>query len=92
MDLYELIRVVNLALSVVLFMTCTMRITRDWHGWTERERIVRIHLSAYLFVLAFGTIEALADGVAPGLRIPLLLLVHTSFARALWRTRHDPVR
>jgi hypothetical protein len=92
MDLYELLRWANLAMSVGLFATCMMRVFRDWHGWTHRERVVRVHLSAYLFLLGYGTIEALADGVEPGLRIPLLLLVHASFALALWRTRHDPVR
>lgn len=92
MDYYDFVRSANLALSVGLFTTCMMRVVRDWAAWTERERVVRAHLTAYLFVLAYGTVEALAAGVEPGVRILLLLAVHFSFAVALWRTRNDPVR
>lgn len=87
---YECIRYANLVLSVGLLFVCTMRITRDWRYWTHREKVVRVHLVAYLSVLAYGTVEALASGAKPGLRVVLLLAVHTSFALALARTRRDP--
>lgn len=92
MDLTELVRFANLILSAGLMLVCMLRIVRDWPQWSHRDRVVRVHLAAYLFVIAYGTVEVLAQGVEPGVRVFLLLAVHTSFALALWRTRRDPVR
>lgn len=92
MELTELVRLANLVLSVALMLICMLRIARDWPDWNHRERVVRVHLTAYLFVIAYGTIEAIAAGVDPGARIFLLFAVHASFLLALWRTRRDPVR
>lgn len=90
MDLYELARAANLSLSVALIMACNMRLTRDWPQWSRRERAVRVHVTAYLFVIAYGTVEAWASGAEPGPRILLTLLVHISFALAMFRNRNDP--
>lgn len=92
MDAYEMIRLLNLFLSIALLFVANMRVTRDWRHWTRREKVVRIHLSAYLFILAYGTAEAMTQDAAIGLRIFMLLAVHVSFAAALWRTRNDPPR
>ena len=91
MDGYELLRIANILLSVALLMATCHRITRDWPQWTRREKVVRVHLIAYLFVIAYGTTEALAAGVKPGPRVLLVFLVHASFALALMRNRRDPV-
>jgi hypothetical protein len=91
MDLVELARFANIALGTWLFSYCTMRTVRDWPKWTRREKAVRVHLTAYLFVMTAGTALVLWD-VNPVTRVLLLLTVHTSFALALWRNRNDPVR
>ena len=86
----DMIRVANIALSVLLLVACNMRLTRDWPKWTRRERGVRVHLTAYLFILAYGTAEVLAhSNAAPGVRVFMLLATHVSFALFLWRTRKD---
>lgn len=92
MDAWDLVRWVNLPLSVWLLAVCTMRLMRDWNQWTHREKVVRVHLTAYLFAITYGTTEALKLDVPPGPRVLLILVVHISFALALWRTRNDPVR
>lgn len=86
----DIVRIVNLILSVVLMFVCNVRIFRDWPLWSRREQVVRVHVTAYLFVLAYGTAEQLSARTDPGLRAFLILLVHTSFAIALFRHRHDP--
>lgn len=91
MDLVELGRIANIALGTWLFSYCMMRTVRDWPKWSRREKAVRVHLTAYLFVMTAGTALILWD-VNPLTRVTLLLVVHTSFALALWRNRNDPVR
>ena len=91
MDVIETARLCNIIAGTGLFSYCMMRTTRDWPHWTRRERAVRVHLAGYLFVLTTGT-ALILWGVADGLRALMLLVVHTSFAAALWRNRHDPVR
>lgn len=90
--LYDLIRVANLVLSIGLLYVVNMRVVRDWPRFTRRERVVRVHLNAYLAMLAYGTAEVLAMDTPPGLRVLFLLAVHCSFAGGLWATRRDPVR
>lgn len=86
----DIVRIANIMLSVALMYVCNMRVFRDWPLWTRRERVVRVHVTAYLFVLAYATIEQLAADSKPGFRVVLVLLVHISFALALFRNRHDP--
>lgn len=88
----EVLRMVNLVLCAVLLFACSMRLTRDWPHWTRRERVVRVHLVAYLFCIAYGTAESLQQGNPFGWRLLLLLAVHISFLLALFRNRRDPVR
>lgn len=90
MDAYELARVANIVLSVVLLAACNYRLTRDWSEWTRREKVVRVHLTAYLAIIAYGTAEQMANDVKPGFRVLLILVTHLSFAAAMWRNRKDP--
>ena len=92
MEFYDVVRVVNVHLSVGLLAACFNRLARDWPLWTRREKAVRVHLCAYLLVIAYGTSEQLARDTAPGPRVLLILLTHLSFALAMWRNRRDPVR
>lgn len=92
MDLVDGVRTISIALSAGLMWVCMMRVVRDWLHWSHRERVVRVHLTAYLLVLAYGTVEALAAGTPPGTRVWLAMVVHTSFALALWRTRNEPAQ
>lgn len=91
MDPYDLLRVANVVLSTALLFACNARLFRDWPDWTRRERVVRVHLTAYLFVIAYGTAEQIADDVEPGLRVLLIFAINVSFALAMWRNRRDPV-
>lgn len=86
----ELARHANVALGTALFSYCCYRLVRDWKKWTRRERAVRVHLSAYLFVITVGTALLLWDIYADA-RVFLVLGVHLSFAAALFRNRNDPV-
>lgn len=88
---WEVVRLVNLVLGVWLTFVCTLRLVRDWDRWTRREKLTRVHLTGYLLVLSYATIEQLANGAEPGFRVVLILAVHTSFALALWRSRNDLV-
>lgn len=90
MELADATRLTNLVLGTGLMWVAMLRLIRDWPRWTRRERVVRVHLTAYLFVIAYGTVEALASDTPPGSRVFLVTAVHTSFALALWRTRKDP--
>lgn len=92
MDGYEVMRTANIVLSVGLLIACNVRLFRDWPLWNRRERVVRAHLAAYLFVIAYGTAEQMAQRVEPGPRVALILAIHLSFAAALLRNRKDPVR
>lgn len=75
-----MLRVANIVLSVGLLMACCQRITRDWPLWSRRERVVRAHLIAYLFVIAYvrprvqmattgGNTVVGAKGRATGLKV-----------------------
>lgn len=88
---WEAVRVINLVLGVWLTFVCTLRLVRDWDRWTRREKLTRVHLTGYLLVLSYATIEQLANGAEAGLRVVLILAVHTSFALALFRSRNDPI-
>lgn len=89
MTFYDAVRILNLALTVILLYKCNKRTVRDWPAWTRRERAVRVHLTAYLFALGYGTVEAFTQHAAAGPRIIVVLAVHLSFFLALWRNRHD---
>lgn len=83
-------RVANVTLGTALFSYCMMRTVRDWPLWTRRERTVRAHLAAYLFVMTVGTAFKLWGVQIVG---PVLLVaVHVSFAVSLFVNRNDPVR
>lgn len=88
MDALELVRAANILLGTALFSYSMMRIARDWPKWSRRDRAVRVHLVAYLFVMTVGTAFKLwgVQIVGP----VLLVFVHISFAAALWRNRKDP--
>src|SRR5689334_5412283 len=89
-DVVEAARFLNIGLGTWLFSYCVMRTVRDWPKWTRREKAVRVHLTAYLFVMTLGTALILWD-VIPDARAFLLLAVHVSFGAALIRNRNDPV-
>jgi len=91
-DVSELVRVANIILSSALLLVTVERTVLDWPHIDRRGRLVRVHLIGYLFVTAYGTAEALASGAPAGVRVFMLLAVHTSFALALWRSRRDPIR
>lgn len=92
MDGIDMLRLVNITLSSGLLVACFMRLTRDWPAWSRREKVVRFHLCAYLFVIAYGTTEQLAHDTRPGWRILLTLAVNLSLAVCMWLNRKDPVR
>lgn len=92
MDPYETVRTVNMFVSVALVTVCCMRLARDWPLWLHRERVVRVHLVAYLACIGYAAGEQLALNAEPGYRSFFYLAVHVSFALALWRTRSEPAR
>lgn len=92
MDVIEVARTLNGVLGVALVTVCMARIFRDWPHFSHRDKVVRVHLVAYLACISYAAAEQVALNAEPGARSLLYLAVHVSFALALWRTRHDPVR
>jgi hypothetical protein len=90
-EAYDLVRVANLTLGTLVLFICFLRLTRDWPRYSRRARLVRVHLCGYVFVITYGTAEAMSQHSPAGPRIIMLLAVHVSFLAALWRSRRDPV-
>lgn len=88
---YEVVRVANLVLGTLVMFVSFLRLTRDWPAYSRRARLVRVHLCGYVFVITYGTAEAMSQHSPAGPRIIMLLAVHASFLAALWRSRRDPV-
>jgi len=86
----DVVRLVNIVLAVWLVYVSAFRTVRDWPVFSHRARVVRVHLLLYLLVTAYGSLESLAMGSPPGLRIYLLLAVNVSLLLAQWRTWHLP--
>jgi hypothetical protein len=90
-DFNELLRQANVLLGVVLISTMMMRLTRDWPLWSRRERVVRVHLIGYVFVISAGTFFLLLS-LPEVWRILLVFIMNVSLSVALFVNRKDPVR
>lgn len=83
------LRTACLLLAVALVVWTNLRVTRDWPRWDRRERVVRSHLNALIFIVALNLTIALTAG---GLmfRLSMVLGWEVSLLCWLYVSRHDP--
>lgn len=88
-DVTQTLRTINVFLGAGLMFACMLRLTRDWPLWSRRERVVRVHLIGYLFVVSAGTLWLLLQ-LPEVWRAVAVTVVNLSFGAALLVNRRDP--
>ena len=75
MDFWDVLRLLNIMLSVIAQVGLTMAVVFRWEEFTPRLRRITPWLISVFAVWCYGIGEQLANETEPGLRVPLATLV-----------------
>lgn len=83
------LRTIGIFLSVLLLVVSNFRVARDWYHWDRRDRIVRTHLTAFIFCIGYGMTE-IRFGWDFQIRLVMVICVQVSLLAWLYVSRNDP--
>lgn len=88
-EVLELIRVANVALSVIAAAAFFVRINDVWSTNKNSGRTLRLGIFALIVAVAYGSAEAFIQGAPLGARVPLVAVATLLILAGLWLSRND---